>query len=605
MAANIGEGLGFDSDLDDEDEGAPLSPTSTQRPELDQLGTPEPGETNVGTAPAKQEPLIDFKKNPLGAIGLVLTNVSRGIQGRELQTDVLRKQRLAEQQQAVNELTVGVNAIEAGLNLRDKLPAGPQRDEAMSRFANTVNQTLPGFAGIFSTVAQTPGRHVDALKGVLAHGETLAAITGGDREQMLSLARDPNFMKTLNDQADRKNTPEIFNSFRTVGQMLNNTSGSRLLQQAAADGWTISDLRDPQIKKAFGLTDSHIQTIERNQDLQVQLKDFGFVPTEEVKARGEANARLKPLDRVEAEAAATRRAQEGEEMVTFTNGTETVLRPQREAEALEAQGFERLVTGRTPEDIASNARARREAEGAAPINTFVARTLGLPPDTPKSQARAEGLSTDIEDVKIRDLQKIDTGFKNARDVIDRVQQILRENPQAKAFGGRAAEFINNIRADIASVGELFDYQVDFAQEGVKHQDVFDEFGIDSAELQSLVLDLSFMVGVSRGQQGRALSDNDVKRFAKIIGENQRDPQQIETVLNSVMIRFDQAFRNQFETVVGRAPESQLPDIRSAESIIARLENNEIESLQEVQNEIANLTPRARDFMITRLGSQNR
>lgn len=46
---------------------------------------------------SKEDALIDFSENPLGAIGLVLSAVAAGIDGRPSPIDALRRQRLEEE----------------------------------------------------------------------------------------------------------------------------------------------------------------------------------------------------------------------------------------------------------------------------------------------------------------------------------------------------------------------------------------------------------------------------------------------------------------------------------------------------------------------------
>ena len=133
----------------------------------------------------------------------------------------------------------------------------------------------------------------------------------------------------------------------------------------------------------------------------------------------------------------------------------------------------------------------------------------------------------------------------------------------------------------------------------KHQGEFTRYGIDSAELQSLVLDLAYLQGLSRGQKGQGLSNQDVKNFAQIIGAKSSDPRIINNTLNSIITRFDESFRTNFETKVLKRPKSTLPDIDQMETLLTKLETAGREA---TAAELDALSPRAQRALLERLES---
>lgn len=91
----------------------------------------------------KQAPLIDFHTNPLGAIGLVLSNVAAGMQGAELPSDKLRAQQMAQQAQQYRTAALALDVIDKTSTFVSKLPAA-QRGDAIKDLDSRFSPALGG-----------------------------------------------------------------------------------------------------------------------------------------------------------------------------------------------------------------------------------------------------------------------------------------------------------------------------------------------------------------------------------------------------------------------------------------------------------------------------
>ena len=140
-------------------------------PPTDPLAGPAP----VGGAPQgiqKAEPLIDFKKNPLGAIGLVLSSFAAGFEGRESPVSQLQdartKQDAAAKKGELDALAAQFQRAELGTKLFDAaykfgLQDPANVDDFLSHYSN-----IPGMEGIGTAVKNALTAKVDMMDQRLA-----------------------------------------------------------------------------------------------------------------------------------------------------------------------------------------------------------------------------------------------------------------------------------------------------------------------------------------------------------------------------------------------------------------------------------------------------
>lgn len=581
-----------------------LTPTA---PTLDPLGATLSAQPTVAPTTA---PLIDAASNPLGAIGAVLQNFARGMKGQPLFTDELRQQRAEQQQIEMQRLGVGVEAMTKGMELLKNTPV-QARAQTAHQYGQLFEHILPGFTDTLTKAAEQPEATEAQMRALGEHGEKLIAIAGSI-DGALELAQKPDFMKYLDQNADKSNMDEIQKVFGRIQDLMGRSgAGKQILANLAADGFTVGDLQElvknPELAGALGLEQRHINTLARSPEAQEALRPFGFTPSADLALAAKKKIEEKPLDRIAAEEAAKQSAAEAAKMINYVGKDGTIRRePQGKRNEMAALGFEPLVTGRTPDDTSEAEKRRLRAEGdragadEAPVNAYVAGVLGMDPKALPTvkEFRESGGNPELGDTTIKGLQEQEAAVKGAQDVIFRIQDAVEKTPDINAAAGKVAPFIQSQRANLRSLGKLVgaNWVDDVDAEISKVAPTLDKYGIEGSTLRSLVLDLSYVAAISRGQQGNGLSNKDVDRFAKIVATNQGDPKALNAVLDEIAVRFDATFRDSFEASVRKRPPSSLPDVRTAESLADRIDAGEEITAEEVKA----LTPRARNELRLRL-----
>lgn len=121
--------------------GAPaVQPQLTAPPPLDPS---QISQTAPAPAPDKPEPLVDFHKDPLSAIGLVLQSVAAGYNGTESPVDKLKAEKLAEQAQQYKTASLALDVVDKTSQFVSKLPAG-QRAAAIADLDKRFSPALGG-----------------------------------------------------------------------------------------------------------------------------------------------------------------------------------------------------------------------------------------------------------------------------------------------------------------------------------------------------------------------------------------------------------------------------------------------------------------------------
>lgn len=229
-----------------------------------------------------------IRDNPIGAIGLVLSNVAAGIRGQELPTTQLRKERMAQRELELRQLGVTLKAVKEGVGLFAGVDRNnPKIAEQMAAFTGQFSEALPGFENALTIgldIAERVG--TSALVGAGEHFERIYAICGLDKDCIRKTISDSDTMKRFDQTADNERLPGIVQKFQTITE---GVGGNAELKKLIADGtWSLSDLH--QLPEEFAFTEDELRTISRSGELQSALIEFGFEPTSVVQKGAEAQA---------------------------------------------------------------------------------------------------------------------------------------------------------------------------------------------------------------------------------------------------------------------------------------------------------------------------
>ncbi|MGI9435667.1 MAG: hypothetical protein ACR2Q4_12710 [Geminicoccaceae bacterium] len=216
-----------------------------------------------------------FSDNPLGAIGLLLSNFAAGARGQTLPTQRIQQQRIQQQQLNLQQLRVNLDAVRQGVEMFIGLdPDDPRTADAINRFTEQFVPILgEGFRESLNAgleLARNQGQ--EAINALVEHQGKVTAICGLDQQCIQEVAANASLMSQFNETADQTRLPAIVQKFQTIGEIV----GDEAIDALKADGFTVSDLS--QLPGEFAFTPEEIRTISRNEQIQNALIPLGFQP---------------------------------------------------------------------------------------------------------------------------------------------------------------------------------------------------------------------------------------------------------------------------------------------------------------------------------------
>jgi hypothetical protein len=263
----------------------------------------------VPAAARGREPLIDFKENPLGAIGLVLSNIAAGYQGRELPTTKLRRIRAQEDAAAISRIQVSLNLQEQILKQTAHL-TGDAREAAITRLAGPAAARLGGQSFIDGILAAaqpgpafSPSAHKELAIMVLGPGGSCAAATDKG-ECFRDTLKDDSTRDALYAQYDRENAGKFTAEFTAVLEMFTNADKTNQLRDALEvkyDGLGNMPINDfvQMLNEVQARTGRALISPEAIASMKRNPGQFGFIDDTEIQAKAIADQlaeSLKPSD---------------------------------------------------------------------------------------------------------------------------------------------------------------------------------------------------------------------------------------------------------------------------------------------------------------------
>jgi hypothetical protein len=109
---------------------------------------------------------------------------------------------------------------------------------------------------------------------------------------------------------------------------------------------------------------------------------------------------------------------------------------------------------------------------------------------------------------------------------NKILETLDTEPDKTTAVGELLGSIANVKANVGAAARALgiDPEKSYTEDGIRYgfnedhfSDIFDEFAVKSAVNKSRILDLAYLAAARRGQEGKGLSDRDVKVFSEIIG----------------------------------------------------------------------------------------
>lgn len=160
-----------------------------------------------------------------------------------------------------------------------------------------------------------------------------------------------------------------------------------------------------------------------------------------------------------------------------------------------------------------------------------------------------------QEIKLKDQESATRNFvATARDAL----QLLEESPDINTFTGRAASFINDVQQEARALARNTGLEFDEQQlDPSKYERSFDQLGIQNARMRGLITSLAFRAAAATGQEGRSVSDRDVRRFIEEVGAQSSDPRAFAANLIDVSRRTVEDFKRTYRTNVGEDFQGEL------------------------------------------------
>lgn len=290
----------------------PVPPRIPDEPLPIPRGTPSIPESPL---PVPRAPSVfpQFDDDPLGAIGLVLSNVAAGLQGQELPTSRLRRDQLAQDESDLRRMQIGLQAAGEFARLAEPLDA-----DGKAKLADDFNRRFGEVAGFdFNTLALTPTVEINDVLA-LAPGIDPSLLTAfRDPAALRDVLLDPKQRAVLEQQSDQKHFGAVETKVQAALDAIEQSQPGFLESVTNAETGLV-DLGVAELTQindqAQLFTPVELATLTRN------MQAFGFTPPELSEKVAVGRATEKPLERVEQEAAARARGAasvKGDDAPTF------------------------------------------------------------------------------------------------------------------------------------------------------------------------------------------------------------------------------------------------------------------------------------------------
>lgn len=162
---------------------------------------------------------------------------------------------------------------------------------------------------------------------------------------------------------------------------------------------------------------------------------------------------------------------------------------------------------------------------------------------------------------LRDLANSEIATRTAIKQTQRLRDLLADDPDALTATGRAISISRAIANEAEAVARTFGVEIpEGLNDAARYVSTFEELGVDNARARGMLTNLAYAAAAASGQEGRSVSDRDVKRFLQRIGGGYIDPQARVAVLDDFAEEIADAFKIRRSVTLGPDAEPYRGDL---------------------------------------------
>jgi hypothetical protein len=161
------------------------------------------------------------------------------------------------------------------------------------------------------------------------------------------------------------------------------------------------------------------------------------------------------------------------------------------------------------------------------------------------------------------IKEAELGARKLSGAIRRLRKLISGKPEFLGALGKGTRVVNSLAQQLHGLQNLMTGANLTVDNSLLNPDRytfegFDKNAVKSAQAKSAILNLAYVYAMTElGQEGRALSDNDMQRALEIIGGRTGSPEQLEGVLNDILERSQRSFRNVYKVYRGIEPPASM------------------------------------------------
>lgn len=321
-------------------------------------------------AQAQIQPSL-FETNPIGAIGLVLSNIAAGFEGRTLPTEEFERQRQEQEGLRQSQALLGISALETWAEMAPKL-----NEEGRAALADKLTEATGGAFDFKNLNLQPNVTQKDVVQVFTRSApeflEPAVRAAGGLEEYF----KNKDLQEVVQTQTIQKYLPTGLKKVEAATQAVLNALTPEQQRLAQGQNFSFNFIREKA--QEIGLNQWELIALEANEESLIPIfSKFGatYVPKETSVEVQKARLKEKPLAQIEAEEKAKRTgtlaAEQGAAIqplnLQFPDGTIRGFDP-KDAEGIKAalgQGAVRVgleVQAGTPGELLPGTRATGEIE---------------------------------------------------------------------------------------------------------------------------------------------------------------------------------------------------------------------------------------------------